>query len=204
VGICVGIEMNHKLEMIKSFTGNMSEPEGLALMKLASKSYGDILEIGAYMGKSTSYLSLGAGNKTVYTIDLWNFREIDHEKRINKGGKADIRQWHSPETYKQFLNNIEAIDTENILPIKGISQEIAKVWNIQLGMVFIDGAHDYKSVHLDYEGFTKHLSPGGILAMHDYVLRDVRRLIDEVVRPSGLWHNIEIINDNLFIATRMK
>lgn len=197
-------ELENNIKRIKSLIGTMPEVEGRALTRLASQSYGNILEIGAYMGKSTSYLSIGAGDKIIYTIDLWNFREIGYETKIKKGGKAELRQWHASETYQKFLKNIEILGTSNVIPIKGISQEIAKIWNIPLGMVFIDGAHDYKSVRLDYEGFTKHLSPGGILAMHDYVLKDVRRFIDSVVIPSGLWHNIEIINQNLFTATRMK
>jgi len=193
-----------KLEIISNFTGNMSGLEAQALMNLASQSYDDILEIGAYMGKSTAYLSIGAGDKIIYTIDLWNFRESGYENQIKKGGKADLRKWHTLETYQQFLKNMESIEADNVIPIKGISQEIAKVWNIPLGMLFIDAAHDYNSVLLDYQGFSKHLPPGGILAIHDYVLKGVRQMIDEVVIPSGLWHNIEIINDNLFIATRMK
>jgi hypothetical protein len=196
--------MKELINLIDGFTGNMSEIEGLALMDLALRSTGDILEIGAYMGKSTSYLSVGARDKTVYTIDLWNYREIGYEKRVKPGSKAHKRQWHALETYEQFLNNIESLGTGNVIPIKGISQQIAKIWNIPLGMVFIDGAHDYKSVRLDYEGFTRHLSPGGALAIHDYVLADVGRFIDQIVVPSGLWKNIEFFNGNLFTAIKAK
>ena len=47
------------------------------------------------------------------------------------------------------------------------STDLAQNWNRPLRLLWIDGDHTYDGVRADFDGFAHHLSPGGIIAMHD-------------------------------------
>jgi hypothetical protein len=44
---------------------------------------------------------------------------------------------------------------------------VARHWRTKLALLFIDGGHSRAAVNADYQGWTPHLLPGGVLAMHD-------------------------------------
>jgi len=67
--------------------------------------------------------------------------------------------------------------------------------------LFIDGDHHYEQAFNDYDLFAKHVVVGGYLAIHDIVIKAVKRLIDEVVIPSELWEGFELV-ETLWIAKR--
>lgn len=167
----------------------LSNREGEQLQRLAVLSPGDILEIGALHGKSTTYLAAGTPH-TVYSVDLWDMVSADDARK-------DL--YTDPKGYQKYLEVIQGLD--NIVPVKGSSKEIGKIWNIPLGMLFIDGDHTYEGAKLDYENFAPHVILGGYLAMHDYHEPEVRRVIDEIVKPSGLWVEFKVVR-YLFIARR--
>ena len=91
----------------------------------------------------------------------------------------------------------------NIVPVKGDSKEIGKIWRIPLGLLFIDGDHSFEGAKSDYEYFSPYIIEGGFLAMHDYDMSGPRRVIDEIVTPSGLWADCEVAG-RLFTARRVK
>jgi len=49
----------------------------------------------------------------------------------------------------------------------GSSPTVAKHWATPLGMVFIDGGHAFDVALADYEGWSRHVVPGGLLVFHD-------------------------------------
>lgn len=166
-------------------TGLVSAPEGDALAELAATvdPTDTVVEIGSYTGKSTCFLA-GATDADVYAIDLWDLKLPSEKKKRNKN------------KYKIGFNSIRARETfdartqslENVIGVRAESQEIAKVWTREIGLLFIDGAHDIKSVTADYEGFARFIVPGGYLAMHDATPGSkVDKVIEQIVIPSGLW-----------------
>ena len=51
--------------------------------------------------------------------------------------------------------------------IQKTSQEVAKTWNKQIDILFIDGSHEYESVLFDYKTFSPFVRKGGLIIFHD-------------------------------------
>jgi hypothetical protein len=51
--------------------------------------------------------------------------------------------------------------------VVGSSPTVAAHWATALGLVFIDGGHALDVVMADYEGWSAHVAPGGVLVFHD-------------------------------------
>jgi len=56
---------------------------------------------------------------------------------------------------------------DSVIPVVGQSPIIAKHWRTPVSLLFIDGGHTMEHATNDYRGWTPHLMPGGILAIHD-------------------------------------
>lgn len=176
--------------------GVLYDQECLKLQSIAEKSQYPIVNIGTFCGKSTAFLASGTKQK-VYAIDLWNDRPKEYVP-----DKFDIAHgYHLKSTYREFIRNMQEYGLDNVIPVKGDSNVIGKTWKEPLGVLFIDGDHHYKQALNDYELFSKHLVDGGYLAIHDIVIKTVKKLIDEVIIPSGLWVEFELV-ETLWIARK--
>lgn len=179
-----------------SIKGVLYDLECLKLQSIAKESEYPIVNIGTYCGKSTAFLASGTKQK-VYAIDLWDARH-----KAYTPDKFDLlRGYHLKSTHQEFMKNMEKHEFDNVIPIKGDSNIIGKTWDKPLGVLFIDGDHHYEQALKDYELFAKHIVVGGYLAIHDIVITTVRKLIDEVIIPSGLWVDYELV-ETLWIAKR--
>jgi len=176
--------------------GVLSDLEGRFLADMASRAPGLILEIGSYKGRSTCYLASKTDNMVV-ALDLWDMRP----EGFKPSKKVSQRGYYKPETFKMFKENIKKQGLINVLPVKGDSREIGKIWNLDLGMLWIDGDHTYAGALSDYRHFSCFVQPGGYIAFHDYVIKDVRKVIEESVIPSGLWEDYKLV-DTVWAATR--
>jgi len=133
------------------------------------------VEIGAWLGKSTSYMTveiINSGKNIKFdVIDTWegskNF--VDEEAyKIN----AD--------PYEVFTKNLSRVK-DYINPIKGSSDVTYELYeNESLDFVFIDAGHDYISVKNDIKNWYPKVKKNGIIAGHDYyVYPDVKKAVDE-------------------------
>ena len=130
---------------------------------------GVILEIGAKCGNTTVAMAK-VTRVPVYTIDMWDLTFLETK---------DTR----PRVHKDITNHqyfAGATKGLNVIGIKGLSGEIAKVWEKPIGLLFIDGDHSYEGCKADYEGFAKHIIPGGYLVVHDYDRKHVKRCVNEI------------------------
>lgn len=158
-----------KIEEIKGF---MPNHEGEALMSWAKtfSKIGPLLEVGTFCGKSSIYLGLAAKekNQVVFTIDHHKGSE---EHQLNEeyfDPEIYDESLNSVNTFPLFLKNIRIFDLEDsVIPIVSSSARVAKGWNKNLGMVFIDGSHSLESATLDYESWGSHIKNGGALVIHD-------------------------------------
>ena len=158
-----------KIEEIKGF---MPNHEGEALMSWAKtfSKIGPLVEIGSFCGKSSIYLGLAAKekNQVVFTIDHHKGSE---EHQLNEeyfDTEIYDESLNSVNTFPLFLKNIRIFDLEDsVIPIVSSSASVAKGWNKNLGMVFIDGSHSLESATLDYESWGSHIKNGGALVIHD-------------------------------------
>lgn len=148
-------------KQIKNIAGWLTEAEGLFLYNTAKKVKAPnvIVEIGSWKGKSTVCLGSGSrdGHKVkIYAVDP-HIGSSEHQKMF---GKVDTF-----EEFKQNLHN--AGITEYVEPIRDTSESSAGSFIKPIGFIFIDGAHEYKFVRLDFKLWFPKVIIGGILAFHD-------------------------------------
>jgi predicted O-methyltransferase YrrM len=72
------------------------------------------------------------------------------------------------DSFREFRANIRRAGLEDtVVPVVAPTRVAARAWRTPLGMVFIDGGHSREAALADYRGWSPHLVPGGILAIHD-------------------------------------
>jgi hypothetical protein len=72
------------------------------------------------------------------------------------------------DTLPFFRDTIEAAGLEDcVVGVVCHSAMVAAAWATPLAFLFIDGGHSEAIAMADYEGWAKHLLPGGLLAIHD-------------------------------------
>jgi predicted O-methyltransferase YrrM len=166
------------LEVARAAKGFMPDEEGLALHDAGREAaaVGPLLEVGTYCGKSAVYLGAAAreGGTVLFSVDH------------HRGSEENKPGWehHDPEvvdpttgrmdTLPFFRRTIERAGLEDVvIGVVGDSPTIASHWRTPLGLVFIDGGHALDVVLADYEGWSPHVGPGGLLVFHD-VFEDPR------------------------------
>ena len=135
-----------------------------------------VVEIGSYCGKSTVVFGMTARvlhpDAKVYAID-------PHQGELSVGDEIVPGE----PTFKQFQRNMAAAGLEQVVvPIRKRSTDVR--WNLPIGLLFVDGLHDYLSVSRDFAHFAPWVVPGGLVAFHDYGKRDfpgVTTFVDEAV-----------------------
>jgi predicted O-methyltransferase YrrM len=154
--------------------GFMPDDEGGALFEAASEACravdGPLLEVGSYCGKSAVYIgaAASAAGRLLFSVDHHRGSEE------NQPGW----EWHEPDlvdpavgamdTLPFFRRTIHDAGLEGtVVAMVGDSPAIAAVWQTPLAFLFIDGGHGTEPAHRDYEGWTPHVAPGGLLAIHD-------------------------------------
>ncbi len=157
------------IDRIKGF---MDPAEGRALhdAALARAPYGPCVEIGAYCGKSAVYL--GAACQTAGGVLF----SVDH----HRGSEENQPGWayFDPELWDDAAGTLDTLPflrrtlrlaglEETVIPIVGRSATIARAWGGPISLLFIDGGHTFEAALADYRGWTPHLAPGALLAIHD-------------------------------------
>jgi len=153
--------------------GFMPQIEGLALWTAASQadlSLGPLLEVGSYCGKSALYLGPVArdADSVLYCLDH------------HRGSEENQAGWehHEPDlvdpdiglmdTLPVFRRTVYTAGLEPwVVALVGDGPRIGRNWSTPLSFLFIDGGHGEEPARLDYEIWTPHLPPGGLLAIHD-------------------------------------
>jgi predicted O-methyltransferase YrrM len=131
---------------------------------------GPLLEVGTYCGKSATFLGAAARGRggPVFTVDHHRGSEE------NQPGW----EWHDPElvdasvgvidTLPFFRRTMRAADLEDVvIAVVGRSATVAAAWSTPLALLFIDGGHAAEHCIADFSGWTPHVRPGGVLAIHD-------------------------------------
>ena len=196
-------ELQALLSGDKDSTSGIWPVEGQRLAWLASIANSPIVEIGSHRGKSTCYLACGSragGGQPVFAVDLW---ELGADKRA--AGYATYDHYHDVKTWELFCWQTASMGvTDLVHPVKMESTKAAKRRRNPIGLLFIDADHRYKYAKRDYDAWQHFVPVGGWLAMHDYTPRyGVKRLVDEVIMPSGCWAE-ERVDGRLWSAKRVR
>jgi len=189
------------MDKIHKLVGFITKEEGMRLHYLASLVPKElaIVEIGSYKGKSTCYLAAGSRDgfgAKVYAIDLWDYKE-NKDSRYNK-----------PEVFNTFQKQVAKAGLHQyIKPIVGNSLTIGETWDAPIGLLFIDGNHEFESVRADYNTWAKYVCYGMFIAFHDYdnpnypLITGPKKFIEEIFKPSELWRDYSL-HGSVFSAER--
>lgn len=129
-----------------------------------------IVEIGSYVGGSSIFLASAATGKNgmLYCVDTWK----------NEAMSEGLR-----DTYNEFTKNTKTYE-KWIVPLRGESVEVAKNFDKEIDLLFIDGDHSYEAVKSDVEAWFPKLKNGAIVVFHDYGWAEgVKRVVKEMVKP---------------------
>jgi len=167
------------LEKAKLINGYILDPELEWLASTARKSTA-ILELGAFLGKSTRVLCDNTKG-TVCSIDLWEQTE---------GGLIAT----FPEVYKEFIDNLrDHLIAQKLSFYKATTDyaiSLLKNEGRKFDFIFIDADHRYEQVKKDILGSMELLSQGGIISGHDYNWEGVKQAVDEIFPKFNLHSNI--------------
>jgi len=156
------IEVDEVKKSVDRIHGYLADEEGELLYNLAQNCTGKgvIVEIGSWKGRSTIWLakgSKGGSRVKVYAIDP-HTGSSEHRK------SADARIW----TFEEFKRNIKNAEVDDVVvSIVKTSEETAKDFDKPVELIFIDGAHEYDLVKLDFDLWFPKVIDGGIMAFHD-------------------------------------
>lgn len=146
-----------------------------------------IVEIGSYQGRSAISLALGAGPEgaTVYCVDPHYFHMV-----------GDLP--FGPEDGTAFMRNILAAGVaDRIRMIALPSQQAVRAWSAPIGLLFIDGAHEYEAVRDDFEDWSQFVTQQSLIAVHDSTgaWDGPTRVVQEALANGWrLWHTVGYTN----------
>jgi hypothetical protein len=110
---------------------------------------GDILEIGALYGGTTSVLAMGAPVCNVTSVDEFSWTPPGY-----------------PATSAKLLQeNLDKLGIKNVSIIEADSRNVGITWNTPLDLLWIDGGHSYEFVYADLVNFGPHAK---VIALHDF------------------------------------
>jgi MMP 1-O-methyltransferase len=158
-------------EAMLATPGFLPEDEALGLYRaaLAGARLGPVLEVGTYCGRSTLLLAAASRSEGTLTVT------IDHHRGSEEHQRGE--EFHDPamvdaagrfDTLPTFRTRLaDAGLEEHVVAVVAASTAAARIWALPVGMVFIDGGHAEETAQRDYEGWSPHVVPGGLLVIHD-------------------------------------
>jgi predicted O-methyltransferase YrrM len=178
-------ELKRLRQAVPADVVNLFEMEAVVLYLLAKENPRPepICELGSYMGGSVIPLALGAGasgaSNRVVAVD-------DHEWHRHAAAEvAPEYVQRLPSTLPAFRENVRnagVADRVDVL-VQDTAAAAADVEAVSL--LFVDAAHDERSIRRDLAAWLPRVVPGGVVVFHDYhnsAWPDVERVVDEM-RP---------------------
>ena len=150
----------------------MPPDEGDLLFRYAVQQLreGPALEVGTYCGKSAVYLGAAAreADGTVFTVDHHRGSEENQAGWEHHDTSLVDPETGLMDTLPSFRRTIQQAGLEDqVVAIVGRSATVSRWWRTPLALLFIDGGHGEQPARDDYEGWARHVMPGGLLVIHD-------------------------------------
>jgi MMP 1-O-methyltransferase len=170
-----------------SVPGSFAELNAAAMFKLLVELRPSrIVEIGSYLGRSTTFLALtlrALGGSELVAIDP----HTGDRQQTEALGASTLP------SFELFQAHIAAVGVNDIVkPIVARSSDAALGWDHPIDFLYIDGWHSHEAVLQDGQAWLPHLSSNGIVFFDDYTrYREVHDAVGEL--NSGgyfrLWGN---------------
>jgi len=89
------------------------------------------------------------------------------------------------DTFAEVRNSISQLGLSNVTLVRGRSEEVAQIWDKEVGILHIDGCHTYADAKRNYESWSNFVVPDGIVLLHGTCVANygVRRLFNEIKLP---------------------
>ena len=189
------------VERVTLIEGWLTPREADLLYGMAHNSPGPVVEIGSFMGRSTTALALGsmAGRKQpVWAIDP--FLGVPESDRKTDLGTVPATIQTGPQRLRANLDAAGVNGLVNIVP--KASQDALPDVPEDIGLLFVDGAHDYESVKRDIDNYLPRVRMGGFVVFHDTSGGDpdVNRAVeDHLGRHPQEWRMLELVDSALVV-----
>jgi len=159
-----------------------------------------IIEIGAWRGKSFSYLReqlfIAGKQPAIIAVDKWNYKDINKEL-----------EGHDGDLFQEFIDNMEGGEPfgANYLTLQTASKTcmfnplITELIKNKRTFVMLDGDHTYQAVYDDTYNILRVLKKGDVVAWHDFERHEVRSAVFDAFENAISNNQIEqsfIININ--------
>jgi len=157
------------LTVARQVRGFLSETEMkfLAMIAACPTGEGVVLEIGSFLGKSTTLLALAgklAPGTQIVAVDPLDYRPSFDPKR---GVETCADEFHA---------NLHRANVECLVEFHQMrSNDLAPKWRAgrKIRVLWVDGDHSYDGAKADFDLFSPHLADGAIVALHDCFRHDV-------------------------------
>ena len=209
------------LRAAMAIPGESYEDKLLALMRVAPHTpSGDLVEIGCLFGRTAALLALLARRYDlgrVLCVDPWSREELDQGAEALHAPSLDY-DW--PEWRRIFEINVApfALGRLNYIQATGEaggkayarSREVATeafgrtLYEGRIGLLHIDGNHEYGHVLADAEAWTPWLAPSGWVVFDDYDWDwgdGVRRVADAFVERTPIQTRF-VVSGALFVQVK--
>ena len=156
------LKIHHKITGIEGFLVAGQE-KWLFLAARSLPEDANIVEIGAFKGKSTVSLALGClgSQRRVFSIDTFVGSYDDVRD-------SELEGMFARDFFSDWQENMKRTGvSEHTTALQGHSQDIVKSWSKPIHLLFIDGSHQYEDVIADFDHFFPHVVERGIVSVHD-------------------------------------
>ena len=162
--------MDTRMSEFETIPGMLDRPRGLILYALgySSPGKGDIVEIGSWQGRSTSFLAQACrdgGGGIVRAIDHFKGNEGTEDAYVvDQPNLSDLEQ--------NFRANLKRMGLEEFVTLYPTDSKTA-IGNHandfrSIRLLFIDGDHSLEGVSEDVKNFATQVNPGGFIVFDDY------------------------------------
>jgi len=190
--------------------GLTPESVALALADMAAQVPPDraIVELGTYQGRTALFMAWGARQGQgahVYAIDPWDLPGKRGPYNQSRGGALGKHRkaFTDPGTRNWARYNVRANGYANrVSLIRNFSVKAAEKWSAgPVGLLFVDGDHNYDAVRADVGAWAAHLAPDAVIAFDDYAAThpEVIQAVDDMV-AEGILEPIEVYHDRLAVT----
>ncbi len=185
--------------------GWLSRREAELLYKLARNADDAVVEIGAWQGRSTTALALGAlagRGATIYAVDSFIGPQTGAFRTTLDNDPANL-----PCSPERLRANLDAAGVNGqVVIVPKPSQEALADVPLECGLLFVDGAHDYASVCRDLDLYLPRVRVGGFVVLHDVHAADmgvVRAVEDRIRNNPARWRILDHVDTSL-VARRVE
>lgn len=117
----------------------------------------NVLELGAWKGRSTVVLAEGAN----YVVS------VDRHKGTEGFGATGV------DSLPDYLGHVREL--ENVAIVVAEFRQVMPFLGFHFDLVYVDGEHDWMSAMRDTQYAVEHCGEGGTIALHDWDMESVRR-----------------------------